>query len=201
MADDENVERMRVRQKGRGRHAQWPHRIPAAGWWDIAQASLGGDHRQTASAWWRPAATFYLILALFPALAAFVSLYGLVAESGDDRRAHRVHRQRDAARRLQPDLRPAERARKGRIRTRSASASSSAFWSALWSANNGIKTIFEALNIAYEEREKRSFVRLNLLSLVFTLGAMLMAALLVISVGVVPARAVLMQLGGAIALS
>ena len=35
---------------------------------------------------------------------------------------------------------------------------------ALWSANSGIKTLFEALNVAYEETEKRSFLRLNLIS-------------------------------------
>ncbi|RWO91400.1 MAG: ribonuclease, partial [Mesorhizobium sp.] len=44
---------------------------------------------------------------------------------------------------------------------------------ALWSASNGIKTLFEAMNIAYEESEKRGFIHLNLLALGFTLGAIL----------------------------
>ncbi len=35
---------------------------------------------------------------------------------------------------------------------------------ALWSANNGIKALFEAMNIAYGEEEKRSFFKLNLVS-------------------------------------
>jgi membrane protein len=39
---------------------------------------------------------------------------------------------------------------------------------ALWSANAGVKAIIDALNAVYEEREKRSFVKLNLLSLAFT---------------------------------
>src|SRR6202044_687308 len=47
---------------------------------------------------------------------------------------------------------------------------------ALWSANAGMKAIIDALNVVYEEKEKRGFIKLNLVSLVFTLGAV--AALL-----------------------
>ena len=50
-----------------------------------------------------------------------------------------------------------------------------------------MKTLFEALNIAYREREKRSFVSLNLLSFVFTIGFMLLATLLIAVVGILPA--------------
>ena len=42
---------------------------------------------------------------------------------------------------------------------------------ALWSAMAGVKAIIDALNVAYGEKEKRSFIRLNLVALVFTLGA------------------------------
>jgi hypothetical protein len=41
----------------------------------------------------------------------------------------------------------------------------------LWSANAGMKALFDALNVIYGEKEKRSFIRLNLVSLAFTLGA------------------------------
>jgi membrane protein len=58
---------------------------------------------------------------------------------------------------------------------------------ALWSANNGIKALFDAMNIAYEETEKRGFVKLNLLSMAFTLGALLIGILLILTVGIVPA--------------
>ena len=47
---------------------------------------------------------------------------------------------------------------------------------ALWSANNGVKALFDAMNVAYEEVEKRSFVRLNLTSAMFTLGAFIIAS-------------------------
>src|SRR5262249_3735297 len=41
---------------------------------------------------------------------------------------------------------------------------------ALWSANAGMKALIDALNVAYAEREKRGIIKLNLLSLAFTLG-------------------------------
>jgi hypothetical protein len=35
----------------------------------------------------------------------------------------------------------------------------------LWSANGGIKALFDALNVVYEEKEERSFIKLNAVSL------------------------------------
>jgi membrane protein len=43
---------------------------------------------------------------------------------------------------------------------------------ALWSANAGMKSIIDALNVVYEEEEKRGFIRLNLISLVMTAVAL-----------------------------
>ena len=42
---------------------------------------------------------------------------------------------------------------------------------AIWSANAGVKAIIDALNIVYGVKERRGFIRLNLLSLGFTVGA------------------------------
>jgi YihY family inner membrane protein len=47
---------------------------------------------------------------------------------------------------------------------------------ALWSANSGMKAILDALNVVYEEKEKRGFIKLTLISFCFTLAAI--AALL-----------------------
>jgi membrane protein len=54
---------------------------------------------------------------------------------------------------------------------------------ALWSANSGMKAIMDALNVVYGEKEKRSFIKLNLVSLAFTLaglGVLLLALGLVV---------------------
>jgi membrane protein len=64
---------------------------------------------------------------------------------------------------------------------------------AIWSANAGVKAVIDALNVVYEEREKRSFVRLNLLSLAFTSGGI--AALLLMVSAVVAFPLVLDRLG------
>ncbi|TDR84519.1 hypothetical protein EV668_4970, partial [Enterovirga rhinocerotis] len=68
-----------AKQPGRGRDAETPADIPATGWKDIAwrvYEEIGRD-RVTAVA---AGVTFYLLLAAFPAVAAFVSLYGLIAD-------------------------------------------------------------------------------------------------------------------------
>ena len=64
-----------------GDGAQWlPWQIPWAGWKDIfwrVYASVN-DNRLLAVA---AGVVFYSLLAIFPAIAAFVSLYGLIADA------------------------------------------------------------------------------------------------------------------------
>ena len=115
---------------------------------------------------------FYALLALFPAVTAFVSLYGLVAD------ASTIDRHLSLAAGILPsgavDILHEQLTRLTSSRT---SALSFGFVSgllfALWSANSGTKAVIDGLNVAYGETEKRSFIRLNLISLVFTLGAFL----------------------------
>src|SRR5260370_29808695 len=57
---------------------------------------------------------------------------------------------------------------------------------AVWSANAGVKAVIDALNVVYEEREKRGFIRLNLLSLTFTAGGIVALLLMVGSVVALP---------------
>ena len=56
----------------------------------------------------------------------------------------------------------------------------------LWSANAAMKSVFDTLNIVYGEQEKRGFIRLNLVSLSFTVGAVLFVLLAIGSVIVLP---------------
>jgi membrane protein len=64
---------------------------------------------------------------------------------------------------------------------------------AIWSANAGMKAIFDALNVVYDESEKRSFLRLNLTSLAFTVAAL--AAILLMIGGVIAVPLALQRLG------
>ena len=57
---------------------------------------------------------------------------------------------------------------------------------ALWSANSGMKAIMDALNVVYEEKEKRGFIKLNLVSLGFTLAGIGVLLLALATVVVLP---------------
>ncbi|ODN71786.1 YihY/virulence factor BrkB family protein [Methylobrevis pamukkalensis] len=181
------------RADGRGRDASRPSQIPAAGWKDILwrvwqQAS---EDRITLVA---AGSAFYLLLSLFPALAAFVSIYGLVADPTTvaDHVAFLGG--------LMPGggvdmIRSQLQSLADQDREALSFGFLLAFATAFWSANNGVKTLFEALNIAYEEREKRSFIHVNLLAFSFTLGAMAIGILMIVAVGIVPAMLALLQVG------
>ena len=70
----------RAAEDGRGRHASAPWQIPWAGWKDIlwrTYARIGDDRLLAVAA----GVVFYGLLAIFPAITALVSLYGLFAKA------------------------------------------------------------------------------------------------------------------------
>jgi membrane protein len=140
---------------------------------------------------------FYGLLALFPAVTAFVSFYGLVADPST------IHEHLSLAAGILPqgalDILNEQLTRLTAHRT---SALSLGFMGgilfALWSANAGSKAIMDGLNVAYGETETRSFVRLNLVALAFTLGAIFAFMLAISAVVVVPIVLSHLGLGGAV---
>ena len=162
-------------EAGRGREAEAPTQIPRPGWKDIALRTakeVGADDIATVAR----SIAFSGMLALFPALAAFVSVYGLFAD---------VETAREHLAGLTGVIPAASMTLIGDQMVRLARASeanlSLAFVFGLllsiWSANAGVKALFKGLNVAYEEKETRGFIRLNLVSLAFTLGTVLIVAL------------------------
>ncbi|MDZ5699629.1 YihY/virulence factor BrkB family protein [Chelativorans sp. M5D2P16] len=138
--------------------------------------------------------TFYLILALFPALAAFVSLYGFFADP---------QTVADHLTYLEGVL-PA--AGLDLIREQLNALTSGdpqslglgfliSFALAFWSANNGIKALFQGMNVAYGESEKRGFFKLTAITFACTIAAMFVVMLLIAVVGVVPAVLAFVDLG------
>ena len=61
-----------------------------------------------------------------------------------------------------------------------------AFAIALWSANSGVKSMFEAMNVAYDEEERRSYLRLTAVTMVFTLATFAAILLLIGLIVVLP---------------
>ncbi|MDN2566102.1 YihY/virulence factor BrkB family protein [Aquibium sp. A9E412] len=194
MAGDMAVTKRRMQQEGRGRDAAHPGRIPMRGWKDIFWRvfnEIMADRVMLVAA----GVTFYLLLALFPALAAFVSLYGFFADPA----TIAEHIAYLAALLPAGGLDLISQQLDELIEQDSDSLSFGfliGFAIAFWSANNGVKALFEALNIAYEEAEKRGIVALNLLSFGFTLIGMLVGIVLVALVGVLPAVAAFLNLEG-----
>ncbi|MXQ11449.1 YihY/virulence factor BrkB family protein [Microvirga makkahensis] len=155
----------------RGREADKPTKIPAKGWKDIlwrTYEEFGKDRIMSVAA----GVTYYALLAVFPAIAALVSIYGLFADPAT----------------IQDHLNAMSGILPGgaleiigeqvqRIASQGGGALGFGFIFglaiSLWSANAGMKAVFDALNIVNDEEEKRSFLRLNLTSLTFTLGAIL----------------------------
>ncbi len=160
---------------GPGHAAEGPTEIPAKGWLAVLKrvwAEVERDNMLLIAA----GCAFYAMLALFPGLTAMVSVYGLVADPGE------VERQMG----LLHNLLPEEAA--GLITTQAHAVAGTAGgtlgWGAalalllaLYTASSGVKSLFIALNIAYEEKERRGFLRLNITALAFTLAFVVAGAL------------------------
>jgi len=138
---------------------------------------------------------FFAFLAIFPALAALISIYGLVADPAA------VEQQIASLR----GVLPAEAADLiGTQLSRIASGSSQTLgWSlalsvllGLWSANKGMKGLIQGLNIAYGEEDRRSWFKRTAIQLGLTLGAIIAAIVAIGMVVALPAVLSFLGLGG-----
>jgi membrane protein len=121
---------------------------------------------------------FFGLLAIFPAVTALVSSYGLFTDPGtisDNLQALALMLPKGSFQIVQDQI--------ARVLAKGNAALGGTFLFglalALWSANAGVKAIIDALNVVYEVRETRSFLKLNLLSLAFTTGGIVALLLMV----------------------
>ncbi len=171
-----------ARDDGRGRTAESPTRIPPQGWKDIAlrvKDQVKEDHVSVLAA----GVAFYLMLSLFPFAIAAVSLYGLLADPTSV--TELVDQFRGAlpasvATLMEEQLRAIAESSKGSLTFGLVGA----VLVALWSASKGARSLIEATNVAFDERETRGFLRLRGLALLFTLAflVVIVAAVAVIAV-------------------
>lgn len=189
--EKEEIDQSHEMEHGRGRHASSPWQIPWRGWQDIlwrAYQQMSNDRLLAVAG----GVVFYALLAFFPGVTAFVSLYGLIAD------ASTIDQHLSLAAGVLPS--GAVSILHEQLTRLTASKTSALSFSfvigllfALWSANSGTKAVIDGLNVAYEETEKRSFIRLNLISLLFTLGAFLAITL---AVGAVVGTPILLNFTG-----
>ena len=168
-----------------GIHAEKPTEIPWRGWKQIlkrAWAENKADNMPIIAG----GVAFFGFLSLFPALIALLSLYGLVAtpetvaQQVDDLSAQLPE---SAAKIIEEQLN-AIVANSGSALTFGLIVS---ILAALWSASGGVGNLITAVNIAYDEVETRSFVKLKLMSLGLVLGSIVFVVITFGLVAVVPA--------------
>ncbi|MDA3921567.1 MAG: YihY/virulence factor BrkB family protein [Salinisphaera sp.] len=154
-------------EQDRGRDADAPWQIPVRGWLDILRRAWKGTVDRNLSLV-AGGVTFYLLLAVFPGLAALVSVYGLVANPADVAKVVQS---------LSGMLPSSIVGLVDNALTQLASASRPRLGLgaiigiviALWSSVRGMAGMMAALNIAYDQPERRGFIRLNATAVVLTL--------------------------------
>ena len=171
-------------ENDRGRLAATPSDIPLRGWKDILLRLFDNisNHRILALA---AGMTYYSLLAIFPALAALVAIYGLFADPSA------IARHLDQATGFLPGG-AIDVAKDQLTRVASKGAQTLGFTFliglgvSLWSANAAMKSLFDTLNIVNGEEEKRGFFKLNAMSLLYTVGGIIFVLAALGSIVVIP---------------
>jgi membrane protein len=168
-----------------GRLANRPVDIPWSGWKRVINRTVREvitDRISLCAA----GCAFYATLALFPAISMLVSIYGLVFDP------QTVGPQLAVLRDLLPPS--AYQLIADRVQMLVSKPPGTLTFSllisigiALWSSATGTKSILGALNLAYEERETRSFMRFQLTALGMTLGGIVAAVIGLASLVLLPA--------------
>jgi membrane protein len=183
--DRQVKESERIYWNGEGHSAPTPSQIPKAGWWGICKrvyASLNSKHISILAA----GIAFYAMLSIFPALAALVALYGLIADPATvQQHIHAIH-----------GIIPGEAQQVIETYLKSIVTSNSSKLGiglivsvliATWSARAGTVSLIQALNVTYEEPEKRGFIRFQAVALGITVAAIVSAIIALTLVAAVPA--------------
>ena len=168
-----------------GGQADSPTQIPAQGWKQVllrTKQQIKEDNIPLLAA----GVAFYAFIALFPALIAAVTVYGLVADP------EQVEEQVSGF----ADTLPSEAAAllENQLTDIAGGSPSALGWGlllslggALFAASGGVQNLIKAVNIAYDEEETRGFLKLRGLALALTLGAIVFIVVTIGLITVVPA--------------
>ena len=175
---------LRPLEAGRGRSAETPSQIPARGWKDILLRVYHGiseDRILLVAA----GVTFYSLLAIFPGIAALISIYGLFSDPAT------VASHLDTIASVAPGgAVDVLREQMTRLASQGGTTLGISFLISLaislWTTNSGVKALFDALNIVYGEEEKRSFLKLNAITLLVTIGLIVFILLTIAAVVALP---------------
>ncbi|EAU42942.1 Ribonuclease BN family protein [Fulvimarina pelagi HTCC2506] len=171
-------------QTSAGRHAASPAEMPAAGWKDVLMRVKDrfDEHSVTLVA---AGITFYILLALFPAITALVAIYGLVADP------QTIQAQLSNLEGIVPaGALGIIHSQLERLTSQTESSLSIAFavsiLLSIYSSTKGVKALFKAMNIAYQEKDERGFIKQNLISMAFVVASIVLVILAIVTLVVIP---------------
>lgn len=178
------LERRKSEETDRGREAKTPTQVPAPGWKDIFKRAWQQSQDNNTSMI-AGGVTYSVLLALFPGLAVLVSIYGLIFEPAqiEKQMAMITGALPDESRKLISDqLHQLVTASNGALSLGVVVG----ILIALWSASRGMSGLIQALNIAYEQKETRGFVKLNLIAFGLTVAMIIGGIIVITLVAAVP---------------
>jgi membrane protein len=176
-----------------GARAEAPTQIPPRGWWQVVRRAFKEASADNVSML-AGGVAFFAFLAIFPALIAALTLYGLVADP-----AQVAQQIESLAAALPQDARPILLDQLNALTVTSNGALTTgliiSLLAALWSASSGTGNLMQAVNIAYDEDETRGFIKLRAIALALTLGALVFVLVTLTLIAVVPPLLESLQLG------
>jgi membrane protein len=129
---------------------------------------------------------FYAFLAVFPALMAIISIYGLAMDPEN------VQKQISTFSNMMPEQ--AFSIVEDQIKQFTSTPGKALGWGtalgiffSLWSANKGTKSLFKGVDIAYNTTNTRNIIMQNAITLLFTLGAIVLLILSMVLIVIFPA--------------
>jgi len=178
----------------RGEYADTPLAIPRKAWWQVLKrvyAEMAEDRLSIISA----GISYYCLLGVFPGIAMLITLYGLFGDPSE------VRDQLATFSGILPDdaytmlVEQLERIRDS-AGTGLGFGLLLSFALATWGASRAVQALMIAMNVAYEERERRGFVRRNVVALGLTVGGVCFFILSITAIAALPAAAAVLNLGG-----
>lgn len=161
-----------------------PSEIGTAGWKEIAKrvaTEVRNDRVPIVAA----ALAFYAILAVFPALIAAVSIYGLMFNPEQFQ-----EQMIELAAILPSETATLVRQQLSQIVEASPTAlgwtAAVAILGGLWTASSGVQSLIQSVNIAYDEEESRSWFELRLAALAFAAGFIVLGLAAIVVIVVAP---------------
>ena len=182
--DPDSPDFVRARELGRGREAKTPEQIPPRGWKDIFWRvlwSISEDRILSTSG----GVAFFTLLAIFPGIAAIVSLYGLFADTstiGDHLTLLAGMLPFGILQLVADQITLVAKQGNDTLGV----AFIVGLLVAFVSANSGMAALFDALNVVYNEREKRGFVQFYTTTFLFTLAGIVFVILAIIGLFILP---------------